>query len=147
VAAFDRAGLSHYAYAHPAGRPWPTLGQMIDSGHRLVVFAEIQGPPPAWYMQGWEQVQDTSFSVNAADAFNCALNRGNTGNSLFLLNHWIAKPVPSVEDAALVNSFGFLIRRARQCERQRGHLPNFIAVNFYDVGDVFRVVNALNRVR
>ena len=55
---------------------------MIDSGRRLVVFAEVQGPPPDWYMQGWEQVQDTSFSVGCARAFTCALNRGSTGNSL-----------------------------------------------------------------
>ena len=32
-------------------------------------------------------------------------------------------------------------------QRERRHLPNLVAVNFYRRGDVFRVVDTLNGVR
>ena len=51
-------------------------------------------------------------------------------------------PLPS--DAAVLNAYDFLLGRARQCEAERGRFQNLIAVNFYEVGDVFRVVDALN---
>lgn len=147
AAAFDQAGLTPYVYTHPAGTPWPTLGAMIRSGHRLFVLAEVGGAPPAWYEHGWSVAQDTSYAVTDITKFNCALNRGKADNPFFLLNNWIARGVPSRTEAAQVNSFGFLFRRARECTRERGQMPNFVAVNFYDVGDVFRVVDVLNRVR
>jgi hypothetical protein len=146
AAAFDDAGLTRYVYTHPAGAAWPTLGEMIRSGKRLFVLAEVGGAPPDWYEQGWTVAQDTSFNVTDPSKFDCALNRGKASNPFLLLNHWVARAVPSRDDAASVNAFGFLMKRARLCWAERGQIPNFIAVNFYDVGDVFRVVDALNRV-
>ncbi len=49
-------------------------------------------------------------------------------------------------DAGEVNAYEPLLRRARECERIRDHLPNLVAVNFYKRGDVFRVVDTLNGV-
>jgi hypothetical protein len=39
-----------------------------------------------------------------------------------------------------------LLTRAQACQRQRGLLPNLVAVDFYRRGDVFGVVNTLNGV-
>jgi hypothetical protein len=144
AAAFAATGLDDYVYTHPDGADWPTLGQMIASGHRLVVFAEHHGGPPDWYRYGWNDVQDTRYDVPGADQFTCALNRGPANASLFLLNHWIAKGTPSVDDAAWVNSYDFLLDRAVRCQAERGRLPNFVAVNFFEQGDLFAVVNTLN---
>jgi hypothetical protein len=45
-AAFDAAGLSQFAYsptsAQIALNAWPSLGSMIDSGKRVVVFMDNQ---------------------------------------------------------------------------------------------------------
>ncbi|MCC6382837.1 MAG: hypothetical protein IT304_10030 [Dehalococcoidia bacterium] len=144
--AFAESGLLPYVVTHLAGAPWPTLGQMIADGHRLVVFAETGGAPPAWYQHGWDTVQDTRFDVHDPAQFSCALNRGRASNSLFLLNQWVAKLVPDPADAARVNAYDFLLGRARQCMHERGRLPNFIAVNFAEQGDLLRVVDALNGV-
>jgi hypothetical protein len=46
-----------------------------------------------------------------------------------------------------VNAYDALLERARECQRIRGHLPNLVAVNFYREGDLFRVVDTLNRLR
>lgn len=144
AAAFDEAGLEPFLYTHEDGAAWPTLGEMIASGHRIVVFVEHHGGPPDWYRYGWNDVQDTRYDVPSASAFSCAANRGAATAPLFLLNNWVAKPVPSPDDAATVNSYGFLLDRARRCASERGQLPNFVAVNFSDQGDLFAVVNELN---
>ncbi|MBI2765316.1 MAG: hypothetical protein HYX53_05305 [Chloroflexi bacterium] len=146
VAAFQAAGLEPFLYTYAEGAPWPTLREMIRSNQRLVVFAEVQGPPPAWYQQGWTLIQDTGFDVTNPSGFTCALNRGRGSNPLFLLNNWIAALVPRQSDAAIVNSRVFLLERARKCMSERGRLPNFIAVNFYETGDLFQVVDELNGV-
>ena len=67
---------------------------------------------------------------------------------LFLLNHWVSTdPLPRPGDGARVNAYGPLLRRAQECARIRGHVPNLVAVNFYRRGDLFRVVDTLNGVR
>ncbi|OQA92086.1 MAG: hypothetical protein BWY25_03212 [Chloroflexi bacterium ADurb.Bin222] len=63
---------------------------------------------------------------------------------MFLLNHWIARRAPGRVDAASVNQYDFLLERALACTKERGHKPNFIAVDFYALGDLFRVVDTLN---
>ena len=43
-----------------------------------------------------------------------------------------------------MNRFDYLLLRARQCQRERGLLPNMVAVDWYDRGDLLGVVNVLN---
>jgi hypothetical protein len=46
-----------------------------------------------------------------------------------------------------VNAFDPFHKRAQECRRIRGELPNLLAVNFYRRGDLFRVADTLNGVR
>ena len=55
-------------------------------------------------------------------------------------------PVQRPSDADKVNAYDALLRRAQTCQRVRDHRTNLLAVNFYDRGDVFRVVDTLNGV-
>ena len=72
-------------------------------------------------------------------------NRGGDTGSLFQINHWIeTTPAPRPSNAALVNAYDFLLQRARDCQKARGHLPNIIGVDFYDTGDLMRVARTLN---
>jgi hypothetical protein len=83
------------AIPHPdqerAGSPWPTLGELIDRGERLVVFAEDEGPPPGWYHQAFEEMQDTPYQFPQPEDFTCTLNRGDPDAALFLMNHWVSR--------------------------------------------------------
>jgi hypothetical protein len=146
VAAFHASGLDSYVYTHRPGSEWPTLRRLIHHHHQLLVMGETGGPPPAWYHQGWTLAQDTRFDVPDSSAFNCALNRGAITNDLFLLNNWVARLTPRVSDAERVNSYDFLLGRAQRCMAERGRVPNFIAVNFCQTGDLLRVVDTLNGV-
>jgi hypothetical protein len=143
---FDRAGLLPYVYTPLPGQPWPTLRQMIDSGQRLVVLMEQRGGGSVypWLIDGFHVVQDTPFLFRNASQFSCAANRGPADAPLFLLNHWITNKAREVSNAARVNARDVLLSRAEQCREERGLLPNFVAVDFYDQGDLFGVVDHLN---
>jgi hypothetical protein len=44
----------------------------------------------------------------------------------------------------MVNHNPLFIDRAEQCEEEGNALPNFVTVDFYDIGDLFDVVESLN---
>jgi hypothetical protein len=147
---FGEAGLLDLVYEHEAGAPWPTLGELIDLGQRVVVLAEHVGAPGTWYHQGFDLVQETPYDNKTVEALrsdeSCAPNRGGTAGDLFLLNHWVARYPPRPSDARTVNAHDFLLDRARRCEAIRGLAPNLVAVDFYDRGDLVAVVDELNGV-
>ena len=63
------------------------------------------------------------------------------------MNHWIeTAPSPLPSNAEIVNAYDFLLDRARRCQRERGMLPNIIAVDFYRTGDLLKVVDTLNGI-
>ncbi len=152
ASAFDDAGLTPYVYRGELPRTrsgWPTLGQLIDEGKRVVVMVEKHPTDPAvpWIHNAYDVTQETPFHFTNPSQFSCADNRGPKDAPLFLLNHWIdTSPAPRPSNAAKVNTYDVLMGRARECERERGQMPNIIAVDFYKTGDVMQVVDALNRI-
>ena len=146
VAVFESAGLDDLVVHHDPQEPWPTLGELIDRGERLVVFAEDERPPPDWYVNAFEAMQETPFLFLSSDELSCAPNRGGTAGRLFLMNHWIQRIAPDRVDSVEINQHDVLVERARQCERERGRLPNYLAVNFYNIGDVVAAADTLNGV-
>lgn len=141
--AFIDAGLAPMAYVH-AGGDWPTLSQLIDANTRLVVTTEGTPGPPDWLHDFWALGFDTPYDFSDVSELSCALNRGEAGNDLFLLNHWITRVVPHPEDAEVVNTFEVLHARVMQCWEEQDHIPNLVAVDFAGRGDLFAVVDALN---
>ncbi len=143
------AGLTELAYTHPDGAPWPTLRQMIDSNERLVVLMENQGGGAEFpYLhQGFDVVQDTQYTFDSTADFTCTLNRGSADSPLLMANHWLASFARLVSNAEEVNAYDVLKARVEQCVAQRGRAPNLIAVNWYDRGDLFRVVDEYNGVQ
>ena len=142
------AGLAELAYAHTEGAPWPTLRQMVDSGKRLLVLMENHGGGADYpYLhQGFDLVQDTPYTFQTAADFTCTPNRGSPQSPLLLVNHWLASFTRLVSNAQQVNAYDVLKPRVEQCVTERGKVPNLIAVNWYDHGDLFRVVDELNGV-
>lgn len=142
------SGAQALVYAHAPGEPWPTLGEMIDADTRLVVTAESGGPPPSWLHHVWDEAWDTPYGPMTVEELSCELNRGSSDNDLYLVNHWVndAFGLPSQSNAALVNASDILLARAEECQAQWDHPPSFLVVDFYEQGDLFAVVDALNGV-
>jgi hypothetical protein len=156
VAAFRKSGLASLVYTGPPAGPFPTLRSMIDASQRVVVYAEHHGGAAPWYTAGYgAAIQETPYTfktpaaltTEARLAASCAPNRGVASAPLFLLNHWVnTDPTPKISSAKAVNTRAALVRRARECQRIRGRLPDLVAVNFYGAGDLFGAVDELNGV-
>ncbi len=148
AAVLEKAGLADKAYVHPDGAEWPTLREMIASNKRLLVLMENEGGGDAYpYLhQGFDLVQDTEYTFDSAADFDCSLKRGQPDSPLVSVNHWLASFSRLISSAEEVNAYDVLKPRIDECEIVRGRTPSMIAVNWYDRGDLFRVVNELNGV-
>ncbi|MFJ9107517.1 PI-PLC domain-containing protein [Streptomyces sp. NPDC102283] len=147
--AFRAAGLEdllHTPSADPDA-PWPTLEEMIDSGRRLVVFAEKADGPAPWYRNFYRYAMETPFAFRSPSEMTCAPHRGGTGKQLFLLNHFITNAGGSRLDAGRVNARDWVLERTRACEAERGSPVTFIAVDYTTVGDALGAVDELNFTR
>jgi hypothetical protein len=148
---FEESGLAALVWRGRIGPDrLPTLREMIDSGRRVVVMAENSTGAVPWLRAQFDLVQETPYRFATPEELagpgSCRPNRGGLRNPLFLLNNWVdTSPLPRMRNAALVNAFETLLRRARLCRRLRDRLPNLVAVDFYEQGDVVGVVRALNR--
>ena len=154
--AFMRAGLFSNLATLQQGQPLPTLAQLIRAHHNVVVFA--QKPPSgryAWNTNGFDWIQDTPLGAQKPSQFTCKRtglgkngppSRGEPGNPLLMMNNWadVFPPRPS-PNVPLVQR-NFILKRAQQCEEQRGLLPNLILTDYYNRGQVVDAVAALNGV-
>ena len=141
--AFREAGLAEFAYAGSI-TPWPTLRELIDSGQRLIVLLESGHVGAQYMLPGFQITFETKYSFRTPADFNCDPNRGSTG-SLLMVNHWIeTTPTPKPSNAEIVNAYDVLLARARQCQRERNHVPNLLVVDFAGIGDLLRVARTLN---
>lgn len=142
------AGLLPFVHAPVAGEPFPTLGEMVASGRRLVVMVEEGdgGEAAPWLVNGFEFTQDTPYTFPTVESFSCDENRGPADAPLFLLNHWLSGFATLVTNAETANALDVLGARAEECQAARGQIPNFVAVNYTTIGDVDQVVDDLNGV-
>ena len=150
VRVFEESGLGPLAWRGPL-RPdrLPTLGEMIDSDQRVLVMAENRTGFLPWVRPQFDLVQETPYRFRSPAELeagvSCRPNRGRARNPIFLLNHWVdTSPLPQVSNAVRVNAYPFLLGRAHRCARVRDRMPNLVAVDFYEQGDLLGVVRALN---
>jgi hypothetical protein len=142
--AFDEADLTRYTYVH-TGDTWPTLGQMIDDGTRLVVMQDKTADPMyPWLMNVWSHAFETHYSAQTPEDFSCARNRGDASNDLFIFNHFLTGIFGAPELAEQVNYNPLLLDRINECEAFYGTPANFVTVDFVDIGDAVSAVKVLN---
>ena len=145
--AFADSGLTRYVATLHRDRQLPTLGDLIASGRRLIVFAEEEGGSPSWYMPAFSFIQDTPLDAVRASQLSCERNRGENDSPLLLVNHWIPPFPPSPEANAAIGRAGFLRTRVERCLRERAFEGAIVAVDFYDRTSVVEVARNLNARR
>lgn len=148
-AEMQQSGLLNYVYEHPTGTPWPTLQTLISANSRCVVFSDVDDASAnqGWYHFMWTNMVETHYSVNDIADFTCDFNRGDSINDLFMLNHFVTNSVLGTgleAQAEIANSNPFFINRALQCQQEKSKFPNFVTVDFVDLGDAKLVVDQLN---
>ena len=143
--AFKASGLSDMLHQQPGGRSWPTIGEMIKTGKRLVLFTDSGGGDWPGYHDVWKYCQETHYSVKRIDEFNFKRNRGDESNSLLILNHFLTRPTAGVGLAKRANAASVLEPRLNKCEQAMKCFPNFVAVDFYECGDTPQLLFKFNR--
>jgi hypothetical protein len=145
--AFAAADLTRYVATLKLHAPLPTLGELINDGHRLVVFAEVKGGSPPWYMPAFSFIQDTPLGALHPGQLSCARYRGDADSPMLLLNHWIPPFPPSLTVNAQIGRAVFLRARIQRCKGERHTSGAIVAVDFYQRTAVVRVAQELNSRR
>lgn len=144
--AFADAGLDALVHAQPLGDQWPTLGDLVQSGKRVVVFTDDSSASLPWHHYVWDHAWETPFSFGQVEDFTCAINRGTPGAPLYILNHFLTDNFGSLLLSQQANVDPLFTDRALQCQAEGGQIPNFVTVDYYDVGPLFEVVDTLNAI-
>ena len=121
---FELSNLYEKVFIHELNTPWPTLQELIDQNTTLVVFWEQGGDAShPWIHDFLTHSWTTNFAEENTEDMNCDLLRGDEANNV-----------------------DFLIDRAQECWQQHGKRPTFIAVDWWEDGDVVAAAKAINEL-
>lgn len=171
---FQSSGISSYAYTQTsstAPTSWPTLQSLISANTRLITFIASltsSGNSAAPYLlDEFTYVFENNYDVTDATNFTCTPNRPSTlgasvsaaqaSNMMFLMNHFLDSAeafgieTPDVDAADTTNSAdttvqGSLGASAAECATTYGKAPNFVLVDWFNVGPAIETVDNLNGV-
>jgi len=162
--AFDGAGITPLVYVPPSlpvkQSDWPTLGQMIDSGKRVVVFLDSSTDTSEvdFILPEFDMIWENPFSVTNA-TFPCSVDRIHgplsTADHSYLINHSLDVDIipigsgvliPDPIDAPTTNSVASILANVNKCVPLSGanRNPQFILLDFVNLGQGFQAANQLN---
>ncbi len=143
--AFRESGLLRLVRAQPLDSAWPTLRELIAEDERVIVFTADRAARLPWHLYSYDYAWENPYAAETPGELSCAEDRGDRSAPLWIFNHFLTAPFASAELSEMVNHDPFFQERVAACrEEASGDLPNFVTVDFYDVGDVLAVVDALN---
>jgi hypothetical protein len=146
TAAMKTSGLSPYLRTQKLGAPWPTVGEMLDKGERVVAFLAADGASDPTLLDRWGFTWETPWDNETLDDFKrCDADRGQMANSIYVVDTYLEDaPIQTAMNAARVNVNPFLVDRLHLCKDTTKRQPNFAMVNYYEVGDLFLAVDMMN---
>ncbi|KAJ5803562.1 uncharacterized protein N7503_006012 [Penicillium pulvis] len=158
---FVSAGIDSYAFV-PSSEPlayadWPTLGDLIDSGKRLIAFLDYGADTSTvdYILDEFAYYFETPYDVTDATFSNCSIDRpagASASGRMYLVNHYLDRDIlgidiPDRDAAATTNAAsggGSLGAQAKECEALYDHAPNVMLADFVDKGEVIEAQNDLN---
>ncbi|EEF38817.1 PI-PLC X domain-containing protein At5g67130 [Ricinus communis] len=152
---FSNAGLDKYWFPvskmPKKGEDWPTVTEMVQENHRLLVFTSIaskeaeEGIAYQWKYMLENESGDPGVKPGSCPNRKESKLLSSKSASLFLENYF---PTYPVESEACKEHSTPLAQMVGTCYKAAGNvMPNFLAVNFYmrsDGGGVFDVVDRMN---
>ncbi|KAJ5573438.1 uncharacterized protein N7459_007865 [Penicillium hispanicum] len=170
---FSSAGITDYAFV-PSSNPlsigsWPTLGDLISSGKRLVVFLVSQtlttifprvdyGADTSkvdYILDEFDYYFETPYDVTDSSFSNCSIDRpagASASGRMYIVNHFLdvdilGADVPDRDAASKTNAVsgtGSIGAQAAECEALYDRAPNAVLADFVDQGDVIGAQNQMN---
>ncbi|KAL6708966.1 hypothetical protein ACN47E_002093 [Coniothyrium glycines] len=173
VAPFQDSGLLDYVWT-PSSKSlnlthWPTLAELIIENKRVVVMidygADRESVP--WLLSEFDYMWETPFSPTDP-AFPCTQQRppnqaeNVSRERMYMMNHnlniemsisnerILIPAYPLLEQVNAVSGDGSVGMNVQNCTATWGHPPNWILVDYYNVGNfngsVFQVAATANNV-
>ncbi|XP_021897628.1 PI-PLC X domain-containing protein At5g67130 [Carica papaya] len=151
---FISAGLDKYWFPvskmPKKGEDWPTVTEMVQENHRLVVFTSVaskeaeEGIAYQWKYMVENDPGDPGVRQGLCPNRKESRPLTSRSASLFLMNYF---PTYPVEDEACKEHSTALSEMLGTCYKAAGNvMPNFLAVNFYMRSDGGGVFDALDRM-
>lgn len=146
------SALWPYIYEGPLTR---TLGEMIDSGKRVVMISQNKTSGLAWYPKLTAIGRDTTYEFSRTDQLtnptklwdSCrptpwgAAGRGR----ILVMQHFVTPTTTGSRSASTtVNARSVIEARSLKCQQRHGVMPSLILVDYYELGDVLGAVRKLN---
>ncbi|KAI5304970.1 hypothetical protein KEM56_005580 [Ascosphaera pollenicola] len=162
---FQSTDITQRAYVpptNPAPLPfdkWPTLGDLIASGKRLIVFIDYNANTASvpYLLNEFDYFFETPFSPTDSLFRSCDIQRPpNTtaDGKLYIVNHNLNKRlghknllIPDWRHAIRTNSMkgaGSIGGHASRCYRMHGRRPNVILLDYVMQGQVMQSQEMLN---
>lgn len=165
--AFASAGLNETVYIPTSATTevtaWPTLGSMIESGQRMVVFMDYNADytSVSWIIDEFSNMWEDAYDVTS-QSYDCQVNRtsGSPSTTLYMTNHYldtygnilgINAWLPDKDELNVTNAetgYGSVGQGADNCIALWNRAPNTILLDFYDSNGnaPFNVAATLNGV-
>lgn len=146
---FNETGMKDRIYTHTLGDEWPSLGDLVIHGKNLIVFWEqSQHDEYPWLHDfgtfGWT----TNYAESSKDEMTCTVHRGDGSQPVWHLNNWLSS-IYGLPDPILandVNEYETLLNRSLQCWEEMDNRPTFVAVDYWEEGEVTNVTITLNKM-
>lgn len=166
-AQFSTSGIDKYAYTPPSTsvpKTWPTLESLISNGTRLMTFVASLKETSSQYpylMDEFTYIFENDFENESPTNYTCTPNRptglttSSTGGRMFLMNHFLYSTQlfgiqqPNNTYVNITNAetgLGSLGTRLNNCTTVYSKAPNFVLVDFFNVGPAIKSVDAANGV-
>ena len=153
--AFKSSGLKDYAFV-PSTSPdklgyndWPTIGSLIDSGKRAVIFLDYgaQEEKVPYILNEYKYFFETPFDVTDPSFSSCAINRppgASPDDRMMLVNHFLDTKVLGsgilVPDSGAdfqtnaATGPGSIGAQVDLCTSTYGRTPNFVLLDMFNRG-------------
>ncbi|KAI0472910.1 PLC-like phosphodiesterase [Xylariaceae sp. FL0804] len=157
--AFTSAGLDQYVFT-PDGdlalADWPTLGDLISAGTRVVVFMDYNADTSVvpYILDEFTYYFETPFDPVSDQLSDCSVDRSSgaaTDTLMILANHnlnyeLLGILIPDLLEASSTNSLSSIMAQADTCQSDYGRVPNVVLLDYVSVGDALEAQNELNGV-
>lgn len=170
-AQFQSSGIDKYAYTPPSTssipQTWPTLQSLISNGTRLMTFVASLGTPSSdfpYLMDEFTFIFENDFENENPSNYSCTPSRPTTltttqqaasSGRMFLMNHFLYSTqlfgiqTPNSTYVNVTNAqtgFGSLGEQIRECTGVYSKPPNFVLVDFFNVGPAISAVDTANGI-
>ena len=164
-AAFTASGMKNYAFV-PSTSPnalaiddWPTIGELIDSGKRAVIFLDYGADEVTvpYILNEYKYFFETPYDMTDPSFSTCAINRPPNSNGdglMYIVNHFLDKEVwgsdilvPDVGANFQTNAAsgkGSIGAQTDLCVQTHGRLPNAVLLDMFNRGDWLASQHVMN---